>query len=157
MERFKKYLSNEIGIDFKACHYFFCMLFFYSMHKLLGGKWEIQIVITAEMICATYIMGYIQVYLLRNFDESEYFGIFEAGASFLCSVIYTAVSYAAWWFDRNGTVTGIFFLYVMVCYFCMFLAYKVKRDIDTKQLNADLEEFKKAALKEKTEERGKGI
>jgi len=143
MERFKKYLSNEIGIDFKACHYFFCILFFYSMYRLLEGSWEIQIVITAEIMCTTYIMGYIQVYLLRNFDESEVFGIFEAGAAFLCSGIYTAVSYAACWFDRNGMTTGIFYIYILICYICMFLVYKIKRDIDTKQLNTDLEEFKK--------------
>lgn len=149
MGQFKKILSNEIRIDFKACHYFFCILFFYSVYKLLGGEWEIQIVITAEMICTTYIMGYIQVYLLRNFDESESFGIFEAAASFVCAVIYTIVSYAAVWFDRNVAATGIFLLYVLVCYVSMFWAYKIKRDIDTKQLNAGLEEFKKTALKEK--------
>ncbi len=147
MERFRKYLSNEIAIDFKACHYFFCILFFYCVYKLLQGKWEIQIIATAEILAATYIMGYIQVYLLRNFDEAETLGIFESAASVLCTAIYTVVSYAAGWYDRDFIVTGLFALYMLICYVCMFLAYKVKRNIDTKQLNKELEEFKKEVAK----------
>ena len=64
----ERYLTEEIGIEFKACLYFYCILFFYSMYKVIGGSWDASIIHMAEMIFATYGMGYLQVYGLSNFD-----------------------------------------------------------------------------------------
>lgn len=144
MSRFQKYLSTEIGIEYKACLYFFAIAFFYCMYQVLQGRYEAPILYLAEMIFFTYIMGYVQVYLLRNFDESEQFGGFEAIASVGCTVIYMAASYFLGWFDKKIGVTVFFACYVLFMYICMFLVNKVKRDIDTKILNDELEQFKKS-------------
>lgn len=143
MEKFKKYLSIEIGIEFKAFLYFYCIVLFYSVYKLCCKSLEANIIFLAEMIAATYIMGYIQVYFMRNFDESDHLGVYETVAAFLCTLVYTAISYLLGWYDRKIGVSIIFIFYMLFCYLCAFLLYKIKRDIDTKQLNEDLQDFKK--------------
>ena len=143
MSRLKKYLSSEIGIEFKAGLYFFTILFFYCLYRIGQGSFQADIIIMAEMIFVAYVMGYIQVFLLGNFDEGESFGIREGLSSLLCSALYTATSFVLNWYDRSIMATMAFLLYMLFCYICMFLVYKIKRDIDTELLNQELEEFKK--------------
>lgn len=143
MSRFKQYLASEIGIEFKACLYFFAILFFYSMYRILQGSFFANIIVMAEMIFSTYIMGYIQVYLLGNFDEAEQLTWREILASVFCSIVYSGISFLGKWYDRNITVTVLFFCYILFCYICVFFVYKVKRDVDTAVLNQELENFKK--------------
>lgn len=152
MKRFKKFLRWEIEIDFKACLYFFTIFFYYSVCRILGGSREADIAAAAEMIMTTYFMCYAQVYLLRNFDESEQIGVYEAAAAAGCSLIYGAVSYVFGWFERNMAVTALFVCYMLVCYLCMFLCYYIRRKLDTRQLNLELEAFKKAGRKNEREE-----
>lgn len=136
------YLAKEIGIEFKACLYFFCILFFYSVYKVIGGSLEANIIHMAEMICLTYIMGYVQVYLLSNFDEGEELNGKNIFYTILCSVIYTGISYICKWFNRNLWVYIGFAFYIAFVYICAFLVYKYKRRLDEKHLNADLKAFK---------------
>lgn len=75
MSLLERYLAVEIGIEFKACLYFFCILFFYSMYRLLCGSMEASILHMGEMIFLTYGMGYIQKYILDNFDEADRWGL----------------------------------------------------------------------------------
>ena len=143
MSRFKQYLGSEIGIEFKACLYFFAILFFYSMYRILQGSFFANIIVMAEMIFSTYIIGYIQVYLLGNFDEAEQLTWREILASVFCSIVYSSISFLGKWYDRNITVTVLFFCYILFCYICAFFIYKIKRDVDTAVLNHELENFKK--------------
>ena len=143
MSRFKQYLGSEIGIEFKACLYFFAILFFYSMYRILQGSFFANIIVMAEMIFSTYIIGYIQVYLLGNFDEAEQLTWREILASVFCSIVYSSISFFGKWYDRNITVTVLFFCYILFCYICAFFIYKIKRDVDTAVLNHELENFKK--------------
>lgn len=143
MNGFMRYLSKEIGIEFKACLYFFCILLFYCCYRVYRGENDASILVMAEMIFTTYVMGYIQVYLLRNFDEGDNFTVFGVIAAIICTGLYAGVSYLGKWFDQNLPVTAIFCFYLLFAYFCAFLIYRVKRNIDTKELNAELEQFKK--------------
>lgn len=135
------YLAKEIGIEFKACLYFFCILFFDSMYKLCNGIYEVSIIHLAEMIFATYIMGYVQVYLLSNFDEGENLRARELCCMTACALVYAGVSCLCGWFDRNAAVTVGFFVYIMAVYLCAFLVYKSKRGVDEKLLNEELKAF----------------
>lgn len=137
----ERYLTTEIGIEFKACLYFFCILLFYSMYRIINGSFEANIIHMAEMIFTTYIMGYVQVYLLSNFDEGEQIKGKEILYIILCSFIYTGVSVLCGWFDRSVIVSIVFTLYMMFAYICAFLIYKIKRNIDAKFLNEDLKAF----------------
>lgn len=143
------YLTVEIGIEFKACLYFFCILFFYSMYRVLGGSYEASIFHMAEMILLTYAMGYIQVYLLSNFDEGEKIGGKEICYVVFCSLIYTGISYLGKWFDRNPVVSIGYFFYMIFAYICAFLVYKFKREIDEKMLNEELKAFQERRKNEK--------
>lgn len=140
----ERYLTTEIGIEFKACLYFFCILLFYSMYRIIGGSFEASIIHMAEMIFFTYIMGYVQVYLLSNFDEGELLKGKEILYVILCSAIYTVFSVLCGWFNRSVRVSICFFLYMMFAYVCAFLVYKIKRNIDAKFLNEDLKAFQES-------------
>lgn len=143
MKRFRKYLSYEIAIDIKTCIYFFMILFYYFTWQIIRGSLTADIVLMVEMLAAAYVMGYIQMYLLGNFDEAEKLGKRELYKILLASLTYTVASYVLNWFSRNLIATVLFFVYMVLCYGCIFLSYKIKRDVDTAQLNRELEQFKK--------------
>lgn len=151
LTKWERYFAAEIGIELKACLYFFCILFYYSMYRLLGGRTEASILHMAEMIFLTYGMGYGQMYLLSNFDEGDHLGGREIACILLCSLIYTGVSFWGRWFDRK-TGAGIgFFLYMVCAYVCAFLVYKVKRTVDEKLLNEDLKAFQERKADENSD------
>ena len=135
------YLTKEIGIEFKACLYFFAFLFFYCVVRLIGGVYVADMLHMAEMIFACYVIGYIQVYLLWNFDEADSLGGKELLGMVICTAVYSVLSYVFKWFDRNLTATFIFVAYVLLCYICVYFIYKSKRYIDDKRLNEDLRIF----------------
>lgn len=136
------YLTYEIAIEFKACLYFFCILFFYSMYRILRGSWEASIVHMTEMIFTTYFMGYLQVFCFENFDEAQQCSKRVVLYSILCGAIYTILSWVFGWFEKSAVATGSYFLYMELVYFCTFLVYKCKREIDTKILNEELNAYK---------------
>lgn len=138
----ERYIEKEIKIEFKACLYFFCILFFYCMYRLGCGIYEAGILHMAEMILLTYAMGYIQVYALSNFEEGESLKMKEISYMVLCVFIYTAMSFLFRWFDRNYVAYIGFVFYILAAYLCMFLIYRTKRKIDEKILNDDLMAFK---------------
>lgn len=138
----ERYLTKEIGIEFKACLYFFAILFFYCVYRICMGQTMASILHMAEMIFIAYIIGYLQVFALWNFDEAEKLGKKEVLGIAICTCIYTILSYLCRWFDHNLYVTVGFFAYVVFLYVCVYLIYKSKRKIDDKMLNDDLELFK---------------
>lgn len=138
----ERYLTKEIGIEFKACLYFFAFLFFYCIYRMFTGIFVAEILHMAEMIFLTYCVGYLQVYVLWNFDEAEELGKKEIFGIAVCTFIYSLVGYLCKWFDRNIWVTIGFIIYLIVTYVCVFYVYKCRRKIDDKILNSDLELFK---------------
>ncbi|SCX88900.1 DUF3021 family protein [Butyrivibrio sp. INlla14] len=135
------YLTKEIGIEFKACLYFFAFLFYYCVFRMIGGIFVADILHMTELIFTCYFIGYLQVYVLWNFDEAEHLGKKEWGAIILCTALYCGVSYLFKWFDRNLLATILFAAYILIVYVCVFLIYKSKRQIDDKRLNEDLRIF----------------
>lgn len=149
MSLLERYLVVEIAIEFKACIYFFSILFFYSTYRLIGGSREADVLHMGEMILLTYGMGYFQRYVLGNFDEGERLGVREALYLFLCVGIFAAVSYLGNWFGRSALGTVLFALFMVVAYLCGFLVYKLKRVLDAKQLNEDLRAFQERGGRQK--------
>ena len=142
-EKFMHYLGAEIWIEYKSCLYSFCIMVFYCISLLCQGIWQARILPMFEMVLAAYFMGYMQVYLLKNFDESDQFGKHEVGCTLLCSFLYTLISYVLKWFERSLVVTGLFFLFMLFSIGCVWMVNKVRRIYDTQNLNKMLEEFKK--------------
>ena len=137
----ERYLTREIGIEFKACLYFFAVLFFYSVFRICTGRFEAGILHMAEMIFACYLIGYLQVYVFWDFDEADTLGNKELFGMACCTFIYTALSFFLKWFDGKLLVSLGFAAYMIVSYICVFLIYKSKRKIDDKKLNEDLRLF----------------
>ncbi len=146
MLRLKKFIFLEIGIEIKSCLYFSVIVFYYFMYQILQGSFYASIVMMIEMVLTAYAMNYIQVYLLNNFDEAEKIDIKVTLLSIICAAVYTAISYLLSWYDRSVIVTTGFFAYMLLCYFCVFLIYKIRRDIDTRELNQELEAFKQQKI-----------
>lgn len=141
------YITIEIGIEFKSCLYFFSILFFYSVYQLLKGSFTASIIHMGEMILLTYVMGYIQVYFLSNFDEAEQLRGRECGYMILCSVVYAGISFWLNWFDSRLWVSVIFCFYMILLYSCAFVVYKSKRKIDEKILNENLKSFQERGMR----------
>lgn len=141
--RLRKYLSNEIAIEYKACLYFFCLLVFYCVYLLWRNVYSASILYMVEMVLTSYIMGYLQIYVFHNFDEAERLGKREILGIFCCTCIYTAVSFGFCWFERNLRVTAMFFVFIFFSYVCIYLNNKIKRMIDTERLNDMLTEYKR--------------
>ncbi|MCR4792966.1 MAG: DUF3021 domain-containing protein [Lachnospiraceae bacterium] len=137
----ERYLTKEIGIEFKACLYFFAILFFYCVYRVVNGVYSAEILHLAEMIFTCYIIGYIQVYLFANFDEAEKLGGREIAGIIVCTCLYCLVSFFGGWFDKGLPVTAIFAAYLLVTYICVFYIYRSKRRIDDRQLNEELRLF----------------
>ena len=137
----ERYLTNEIGIEFKSCLYFFAILFFYCMYKVINGSMEANIIHMAEMIFSCYIICYLQILVFWNFDEADKLGIKECVGMVICTLIYTLVSFVGNWFDRKIVPSLILAAYILVMYLCVFFIYKTKRRIDDKKLNEDLKLF----------------
>ncbi|MBR4994067.1 MAG: DUF3021 family protein [Lachnospiraceae bacterium] len=135
------YLTKEIGIEFKACLYFFAILFFYCCYRMINHTFDASILHMAEMIFTCYIIGYIQVYLFANFDEADRLGTKEITGIVVCTIIYSLVSYFGNWFEKRIVVTLIMAAYILLTYFCVFIIYKSKRRIDDKNLNEELKIF----------------
>lgn len=142
-EKLRRFLLAEVGIEFKACLYFFAILFFYCVYRITQGSFQADLAAMAEMILSTYVMGYVQVYLLKNFEEADRLGAFEWMASILCSLVYVGLSFLFSWFDRKWLPELLFFGYLMLCYVSIFCIYYVRRHWDTEELNQELESFKK--------------
>ena len=147
-EKLRRYLSTEIGIEYKACLYFFAILFFYSMYLIVHGIYAANLLHMLEMILATYGMGYLQVLVLDNFDEAEGLTRKELLYLLVCAALYTGISYLGGWFDGNMVATAIFAMYCVLMYICAIFANRVKRNIDTEQLNVMLQEYKRGGMRE---------
>lgn len=141
-KRFQKYLRLEVVVDYKSCVYFFCILLFYCAYLIIQHIFAANILYLFEMIAAAYVIAYLQVCLFSNFDEAERIGKKEVFFMFLCTLLYTGCSYVLNWFDRNLTATVFFALFIFASFWCMYLANKIKRAVDTEYLNEMLASFK---------------
>lgn len=147
-EKLLRYLSTEIGIEYKACLYFFVILFFYSVYLVLHGVYEASLIYMLEMIITSYGMGYFQVLALGNFDEAERLSWREEVYILLCSALYAGISFLCGWFDRSAAATAVFGLFCILAYLCAYLANLAKRKIDTEQLNVMLQAYQQRGAKE---------
>ena len=139
---FRKLLVNEIRIDFKACVYFFCVVFFDCVIQLCEGNRSVRILTLLEIVLTNYVICYVQTYLFRDFDEADRFGVNEAAGILMCTFLYTAASLLFGWFDGDVLYTGLFALFIILTYVCVILCCIVRRKLDTKQLNALLDHYK---------------
>lgn len=149
LRRIMKFWAVEINIEFKACLYFFAFLFYYCSYRRLCGIYNGLSIHMLEMILSTYAMGYIQVYLLGNFDESDRLGVKEAACILLCTGLYMGAAQIFGWFGGDFAPLLGFGGYAVLTYSCALLVYKIRREFDGRALNRDLERFKERQKNDK--------
>ncbi len=142
MSKWKKFISLEIAIEIKACLYFGMILFFYFVFRVWRGSFTADIIQMTEMVLTAYVMNYLQVYVMHNFDEAEQFGVSVIIQCIVCSSLYAMASFFFGWYERIKAVSAGFFLYMLLSYLCTFFIFKIRRDLDTSRLNQELEDFK---------------
>lgn len=140
--KFRRFLGREIIIEYKACLYFCCILFFYFCYLALQGIFQASVPVMCEMILTAYAVGYLQVYVFRNFDDAERIEAVEAAGMILCSGLYAAASWFFSWFGRGKRVTVLFLLYLFLVYGCVYVINKIKQKNDTEMLNKMLGDYK---------------
>lgn len=141
------FFSRDIGIEIKACLYFCCILAYYFIFRIIRGSWDASIIHMIEMICATYVIGYLQFYVMANFDEEDEFSWRIVVYSLLCSLIYMVVAIFCKWYDGMAFVNAGFFAFMEFCYLSYFFIYRMKKRIDTRILNHELREFQERSKK----------
>lgn len=143
--KWKDFLSKEIAIDYKTCIYTLCLLIFDAGFQLWHHQYHISILFLIEMITCAYIVTYVQVYLFNDFDEVKRFSLKEWVELLACIILYDLLAYLLGWFGRGNVAWVLIFfsVYLLICYFSIYIANKIKRKIDTNRLNQLLEDYKK--------------
>ena len=144
---FEQFFSKEIGIEIKACLYFCCILAYYFVFRIIMGSWHASIIHMIEMFITTYVIGYVQLYLLSDFDEMDEFNWKVIVFSMTCSAMYVLLAILCNWYDGNIIANIGFFAFMMLCYISYLIICRAKRRIDTRLLNEDLKDFQKRKSK----------
>jgi hypothetical protein len=144
----EKYLTRKIGVEIKCCVMFFMLLCFYAGYRLMHGFQDANIFYMIEMVILTYILGWIQMLLGSDFDEVDNLARKDWAVVAGGSAAYSLASFGFGWFERDYAVTFIFAVYMVIAYLGIFLIHKMKRSIDAKLLNNDLQRFQNREKKE---------
>ncbi len=144
----EKYLTRKIGVEIKCCLMFFMLLCFYAGYQLICGFQEANIIDMIEMVVFAYLLGWIQMLAGSDFDEVDRLSIKDWAVVAGGSAVYSLGSFALGWFEKDLTVTFLFAVYMVIAYLGVFLIHKIKRVLDAKLLNADLQKFKLRENKE---------
>lgn len=136
-------LSREIAIKYKAGIYSLCHLFYIAMFLITRQKFHINLVQLAQIVLLAWFVNHIEIYLFGNFDEADRLTRKWWLSSLICSVLYMLSAYWLNWFGGNGHVLIGFGVYQLFCYWGIYINNKIKRHIDSKQLNHQLDQFKK--------------
>lgn len=144
----EKYLTRKIGVEIKCCVMFFMLLCFYAGYRLICGFREADIFHMLEMVLLAYLLGWLQLLMGSDFDEVDRlsgkdWAVVAGGAA-----VYSLASFVLGWFEKDLTVTFLFAAYMVIAYLGIFLIHKIKRVIDAKLLNNDLQRFQKRENKE---------
>lgn len=144
----ESYLTKKIGAEIKCCLAFFLILCFYCAYRWIMGFTEAGIIHMLEMVWLAYVLQWIQILLHSDFDEVDTLGFKEWSLILIGSFSYSFVGYLGNWFDKSVVVSIGFWFYMVCCYLCTFLIYKIKRVIDAKHLNKDLKLFQERKFKQ---------
>lgn len=144
----EKYLTRKIGVEIKCCVMFFMLLCFYAGYKLICGFREADIFHMLEMVILAYILGWIQMLAGSDFDEVDSLNGKDWAVVAGGSAVYSLASFVLGWFEKDLAITLLFAVYMVIAYLGVFLIHKIKRVIDAKFLNNDLQKFQQRENKE---------
>lgn len=144
----ERWLTIKIGVEIRCCLTFFLMAFFYCVYRLVTGSAEASIWHLTEMIAVAYLFGWVQALLHADFDEMDRVGLKEAAVMILGAAVYTLTAVLGGWFGGSALVNGLFMVYMVGCGLSTVLICWIKRTIDARLLNAELQAFQQRGAKE---------
>ena len=144
----EEYLTRKIGVEIKCCLMFFMLLCFYAGYRLIGGFQEASILYMIEMVILAYILGWIQMLVGSDFDEVDTLNVKDWSVVVSGSAAYSLASFVFGWFERDLAISFVFAVYMVIAYLGIFLIHQIKRAIDAKLLNNDLQKFQKREKEE---------
>lgn len=140
--KWEKFLSRGISIEYKAGIYSLCHLFYCACYLIWQQTFSISLLQIAQITLFSYIICNLQVYVFKNFDEwDKLTAIWWLYAS-VCTLIYLVVAWLFNWFDGHFLIWLGFGIWQLFCYVCVYLINNIKRRIDSKHLNQLLEHYK---------------
>lgn len=137
----ERWLTIKIGVEIRCCLSFFLMLFYYCVYRLLGGVAEAGILHLTEMVLLAYLVGWVQALLKADFDQIDRIGWKEAAVLTGGAAAYGLAAWLFGWFDGKTGVVLLFFVYMVCCGLATFWMCQLKRAIDAKLLNDELQAF----------------
>ena len=140
--KWEKFLSQEISIEYKAGIYSLCHLFHCACYLIWQQTFSISLLQIAQITLFSYIICNLQVYVFKNFDEWDKLTTIWWFYASACTGIYLLIAWLFNWFDGQLWVWLGFGMWQLFCYVCIYLVNKIKRQIDSKHLNNLLKTYK---------------
>lgn len=137
----EKWITIKIGVEVRCCLTFFLMVCYYCVYRLLTASGQAGILHLAEMAGAAYLFGWVQALLHADFDEMDRLGLREWSVILAGGAVYTITAWIGGWFTAYAIALPLFFVYMVGCSLCTLLIYYIKRTIDARLLNDDLQRF----------------
>lgn len=136
-------LSKEISIKYKAGIYSLCHLFYIAIFLMNQQIFQISLAQLAQIVLLAWFINHIEIYIFDNFDEADRISLKWWLSVLICSILYMIAAYVMKWFQGDSQVLLGFGAYQIFCYWGVYINNKIKRHIDSKQLNQQLNQFKK--------------
>lgn len=140
--KWERFLSQEISIEYKAGIYSLCHLLYCACYLIWQQTFSIGLLQIAEIALLSYLICNLQVYALKNFDEAERLSGTWWLSALLCTGLYLLAVHFLNWFDGHLLSWLGFGIWQLFCYVCIYLVNKIKRRIDSKHLNNLLKTYK---------------
>ena len=138
----ERWLTIKIGVEVRCCLSFFLMLFYYCVFRLLSASTQADIWHITQMILIAYLFGWVQALLHADYDEMDRLGAKQWLVLAASGAVYGVTAQIGGWFGENRVAALLFPLYMILCGLSTVLIYYIKRTIDARLLNSDLEQFK---------------
>lgn len=145
--KWENVLSQEINIKYKASIYSICHLFYIAIFLINQQKYEISLIQLAQIVLLAWAINHIEIYIFANFDEADQLTGKWWLSALICSVLYMIAANWLNWFQGNLSVLVGFGTYQLFCYWGVYINNKIKRHIDSKQLNQLLKTYKQGKEK----------
>jgi len=140
--KWEEVLSQEIAIKYKAGIYSLCHLLYCALYLISQQRDQIGLLQLAEIVLLAWFINHLQVYFLDNFDEADQISGKWWLSAILCSILYMLAAGHLSWFGVDKLATIGFGFFQLFCYLGVYINNKIKRQIDSRQLNKQLQDFK---------------
>jgi len=146
MEKLKKWMKEEVDVEFFCCVWAVAMIFIYGFELYIYGEKATKFVIIFQMFILSYLIARFQKMLFKkeqNFSKTEF--LVRAILWSLVPMILTCITAAVfkWFVGYPMWILLVFYGTMAVYYACIWIILQIFYKDETNQLNDMLERIKK--------------